>query len=288
MNPTIQNYFENNYTLELQEVLNKTISLFTRLNLFSYETYILNTLAEITNENSDFIGSNFIAYFEGLVVGLEKGFGFRLSEDLTLEQRTDFVRAYVDLEDYIDHEAVVRVLETDMNASEKLAEVVALTGAPHKDILISFICDVDESALETLEQLHLSSAKQEDLENETDAPSAPPEHVKQVKAYILYLSTFPLVFKNAQLVRDGYEIGLPFSVYWDKVKGEVTQLDSASFAIEFVGLCLLSKDHWANPYLAYPAIAEEIFDSLNIITSVNIFVQNLIAGFTKFKTENRI
>ena len=283
MNVSIKDYIKNNYIEEMQEVIEKAISLLDRLNIFTYEVYILNLLNDLENQDSEFTSSNIVSYLEGFIINLEKEFGFTLSEQITLEQRVDFVRSYVDLEDYIDHEAVIRILETDNDTVEKLSEAVALISETSKDGLISFIDSVDETSLMTLLRLHIGETTTEELTEETKTPMASDSQVLNVKAYISFLKTHNLTLDCATLIRDGYEIGLPWAVYWDKVGSTISTLDRAALCRELVGLCLFSKEYWSNPQLSLDHLSEQLLDNLHDVTETNTVIRSLLSSFIDFK-----
>jgi hypothetical protein len=290
MNVSIADYIEKTYTVEMQEILKKGFDLFDRLNLETYEGFILNTLNNIENEDPTFISTNVTGYVEGLIVQLAKSFGFTLADygDITLEQRIDFVRGYVDLEDFLDHDAVVRIVETDMSDAEKLAEAIALTTDYGIDNLLSFIIDVDEAALMTLSRLHQQAIPGEEVVDEQDGPTADEDQVRNVKAYELFMKEFNLSVDCYQLVRMGFPIGAPFQMYWQQYKDVILTADRATLTKEIIGLFLLSKEHWTNPLLAFNNLSEELFDSVSIITECNVELRQLYNNFIKFKAENKI
>ncbi len=290
MNESIVDYFEKTYTVEMQEVLMKALQLFKRLNIETYEGFILNTLNNIENEDPVFISTNITGYIEGLCIQLSKSFGFELADygDITLEQRIDFVRGYVDLEDFLDHDVVIRICETDMTDSEKLAEAVALTTTYDIDNLLSFIINVDEAALMQLSRIHQKSIPGEEVIQEQDDPLATNEQVLQVKAFELFMKQHNLEVECFGLVRMGFPIGAPFQLYWSQHKDVILTADRAKMSIEILGLFLLSKEHWTNPILAFNNISEELFDTVTVITECNVAVRQLYSGFAKFKTENKI
>lgn len=288
MNISIKDYFEKNYTEEMQEILFKIISLLQRLNINTYEAFILNKLAESENSDSNFLSLDITNYFEGFLINLSREFGFKLSDATTLDQRVTFIRAYVDLEDYIDNEAVIRLMETDISDSEKLAEAVSLTSDLSIDTAISFIESVDESSLFTLLRIHLLETDKEDTDNEIDKPPAGEAHLNQLKAYSLFLKEQGLNLECLELVRSGYQVGLPFKVYWGVLKDKIFEHDRSTMVKELLGIFFLSNEHWSNPLIAFNNINEELFDSVIVIGEVNTIIRELMSKFIDFKLRNRI
>ncbi len=286
MNESIESYFEQNYTEELQNVLYKVIALLDRLNISTYEGHILNLLSE--SENADSLDLTITSYFEWMMINLSREFGFKVIEGATLDQMVIILRGYVDTEDYIDHQAIVRITETDMLETEKFAELVALTTELSTDTIIALLHEVDEAAIYTVQRLHLSESDPADLDQELQTLQADPVQIRNLRAYVLFIRSFHLEFEKAELIRQGYAIGLPFKVYWDVVKEEIMILDSAKQTLELLGLFLMSKEYWSNPLIAFTDLADDIYDSVNIITEVNTQFRTLHSGFQKFKAENRI
>lgn len=290
MNESILDYISKTYTVEMQEVLVKSFNLFERLNVETCEAFILNTLNTADDQDREFVSSTVINYVEGYLINLERAFGFKLhdSPTLTLEQRVDFIRGYVDLEDYIDHQVVIRICETDATDEEKLAEAIALTTEYGLDTLLSFITDVDEAALFTLSRMHQKETPAEEVENESELPEERADQILNIKAYELWLKEHHLQAGCFELIRQGYPVGAPFKLYWSKYKDVILSADRAKLSVEIVGLFLLSKEHWANPVLAFTQLSEELFDSINVISECNTAVRELMNGFVKFKAENKI
>lgn len=290
MDASIADYVEKTYTPEMQAVLKKGFDLFDRLNLETAEGFVLNILNDIENADTEFVSTNVLGVVEGTIIQLEKSFGFELMPygDMTLEQRIDFVRGYVDLEDFLDHDAVIRICETDMTDAEKLAEAVGLVADMGVETLMSLILNVDEAALMTLSRIHQSAVPNEERAEEIELPAVSDEQMTQVKAYELFMKEFHLTVDCYQMIRIGFPIGAPFQLYWQQYKDVILTADRATLAKEIIGLFLLSKEHWTNPILAFTNISEELFDTVNVISECNIEVRKLMGSFVKFKAENKI
>lgn len=290
MNESIADYIQKTYTVEMQEVLKKAFDLLERLNIETCEGFILNILNNVEDMDTEFVSTSVTATVEGMLIQLAKSFGFELQAygDMTMEQRVDFTAGYVSLEDFLDHERIIRICETDMNDEEKLAELVELTSGYGMETLMSFILSVDEAAIMNLKRMHLRETPAEDRVNETELPEVSEDQIRNVKAYELFMKEFNLTVDCYQLVRMGFPIGAPFQLYWQQYKDVILTADRATLSKEIIGLFLLSKEHWTNPLLAFTNISEELFDSMTIITECNVEVRQLYSGFMKFKAENKI
>jgi hypothetical protein len=105
MQETVNDFFEKTYTPDMLIVLNKILSLLERLNVTTHEFYLANKLFDLENQDLNFLGLEIVNFFEELLKSIQKEFGFTISDDFTLEQRVDFIQAYVNIEDYENSEA---------------------------------------------------------------------------------------------------------------------------------------------------------------------------------------
>lgn len=303
MNISIEDYVKKNYTQDMQDVLAKMFSLLERLNIDSYEGYFLDKFNNLEQQDNVFLDLDFVTYLEGFLFSLQKEFGFLLDDQLPFEQRIDFTQAYVDLEDFNDHDSIIRILETDLSDSEKLAECISLTypalsaseKAKDVDNILAMIREIDESALLTLERLHISESSEKNLETDLESNPVSEDHITQIKAYELFCKQLNVEIKSLELVRSGYSIGLPFKVYWEKRKDDLfeqgrmmTELYHDYFSRELISLFLLSREYWTNPALAFNDLSESFFDDLKTIQQINTNIKLIMSRFLKFKAENRI
>jgi len=289
MNEAIEQYVQDSYTPILQEVIEDIFSLFERLNINTHEGYIINQIAEQDNIDPAQLNSAILSYLEDFLINLENEFGFSLADTITLEQRCAFIRGYVDLEDYIDHEAIIRILETDGLPADKIAQAVSLTTSIPSITLISYVLRVDEDAVTTLQNIHLSESKGEDLDQEMDIAPATKEQVIQVKAFNIFIDQeFHTKPECLELIRKGYEIGFPFKVYFDVVKDKLLVADETTQVVETITLLLLSQEYWQNPLLGWDQVTKDWYDSLEIVNKVSGSVKAILRRFDLFKTENKI
>lgn len=303
MQETIEDFFTKNYTPEMNAVLDKFFSLLERLNITTHEFYLANKLADLDNQDLNFLGLEIINFFEELLKSIQKEFGFIISEDFTFEQRIDFVQAFVNIEDYDNSEEIIRILETDDSDSEKLAQCLCLTypslgiddSAIGEDNILAMLQELDEAAILTIERLHKSRIKQEDLDADVDSEEVDKNHLNQIKAFEIFTKgKFNITPDSINLVRQGYRLGLPFKVYWNTFNYLLVQDDTTNkdwlnkLSLELLGCLLLSKEHWNNPVIAFSNISEELFDDIKIITFVNNFIRNFVNELMLFKAENRI
>ena len=290
MHVAIQQYFSENYTDEMQLVLGDAIGLFDRLNIDVYEGFIINMLSTAEESDSVFLDQQITSYIEGLLISLEKAFGFQLFDNdvVTLSQRVAFIRGYVDLEDYIDHETIIRIIETDNLDQEKLAEAISLTTDMGEETILSLILSVEEEAIFTLKRLHISDMESKEKLDEIDDPAASKEQITQVKAYRLFVAEHHLTVNSFLMIQEGYAIGLPFKVYWDQKKDELLELDHANLCMEIIAIFLLSKEYWSNPLLALDKWVQEWFDNITIAANITSTIRQLMGNFMKFKADNRI
>ena len=291
MNIAIEEYIGQTYTLEMADNFNAAIALFERLNINSYEAFFLNELAEKENKDSEFLGSSFYYYLTGFVAQFVKEFGFTLLEDVTFENQVKIVSAYVALEDYIDNEAVIRICENDTTDSEKFAEMVALITDIDSDNVLSMIEQVDPASIITVQRIHIASSntssKLDDILDQTPTEG----QVRQFKAFKLFLGTGHPDLKIVELIRSGYDLGLPFSIYWQRVVNDLITEETeitGMLAKEILGLMMASNEFWSNPMIGFEAHANNLWDNPLIVGKLSTLVRVILGEFDKFKSTNRI
>ncbi len=303
MQETVNDFFEKTYTPDMLIVLNKILSLLERLNVTTHEFYLANKLFDLENQDLNFLGLEIVNFFEELLKSIQKEFGFTISDDFTLEQRVDFIQAYVNIEDYENSEEIIRILETDATDYEKLAQCLCLTypslgidnTAVGEDNLLAMLADLDESAILTIERLHKSRVKQGEDDNDLEACVVNESHINQVKAFELFtVNKFKVIPQSVNLVRQGYKVALPFKIYWNTFS-ELLEQDLINdnnwlnqVSLELLGCLILSKEYWNNPSIAFFNLSEEIFSDIKVISYVNNFIKNFVNELMLFKAENRI
>ena len=290
MNIAIKEFIERFYTEDMQEVLTKAFDMFERLNIPSCESFVINLISNLDNSDLEFLPVTVTDYVTGFVINLETQFGFRLQDHdtLPLSTRVDIVRGYVDLEDYIDHEAIIRICETDALDVEKLAEAIQFTTDIGMETLMSYIYSVEEAALFNLQQMHLAHLDAADREAEIPFPAAMPDQIVQIKSYRLYMETLNYTLQSLDIVTEGYAVGLPFHVYWERLKDRLIELPRENYARELIAVLLISIEHWRNPLIAFGQISDQLFEDLNFITEINALSKAILTKFSSFKFENRI
>ncbi len=303
MQETVNDFFEKNYTPDMLIVLNKILNLLERLNVTTHELYLANKLFNIENEDVNFLSLEIINFFDSLLNSIQKEFGFTISEGFTLEQKVDFIQAYVNIEDYDNSEEIIRILETDDSDYEKIAQCLCLTypslgvdnTAIGEDNILAMLSDVDEAALITIERIHKSKINQGQEDSDLEAEEISESHINHIKAFEIFtVNKFKAVTKSINLVRQGYRVGLPFKIYWNNFNELVAQdlADNKEWlnevSLELLGCLILSKEHWNNPALAFFNISEDLFTDIKVISYVNNFIKGFINEFMLFKAENRI
>lgn len=199
-------------------------------------------------------------------------FGVRLTEDVTLAQATDILRALQRIENYEDQDTILGLTESSDGSEAALADILELMGQFSSAEYLGWFERVSPALLERIEE---TCSKEND-------PLLPNQSIRDAARFQmqLYLSMAP-VQAAAELLavhalEEGLHFGLPLELVIAPYRARLESLDSQRLALELMGfLCASNTD--INDFRKVAGQQLELIHAdLTKITAVDVAVTKLI------------
>lgn len=196
--------------------------------------------------------------------------GISLIDEIVLSDKIKIAKAILSIFDYSDRVAIARILETDLNPEEKIAELISLVSDIPTEEAFTFITDVNPGVIARLSEVI--------KDNESETIEIDEDFKKVIQTYILFKQK---ILNDSHILTDKYlveggTIGLPYSVYLEDLlkhksfsdllieMDNITKANDSSktdeIAKHLLGIAILSIDSNGN-------YAKVIKDNLSSITS---------------------
>lgn len=196
--------------------------------------------------------------------------GISLIDEIVLSDKIKIAKAILSIFDYSDRVAIARILETDLNPEEKIAELISLVSDIPTEEAFTFITDVNPGVIARLSEVI--------KDNESETIEIDEDFKKVIQTYILFKQK---ILNDSHILTDKYlveggTIGLPYSVYLEDLlkhkafsdllieMDDITKANDNSktdeIAKHLLGIAILSIDSNGN-------YAKVIKDNLSSITS---------------------
>lgn len=196
--------------------------------------------------------------------------GISLIDEIVLSDKIKIAKAILSIFDYSDRVAIARILETDLNPEEKIAELISLVSDIPTEEAFTFITDVNPGVIARLSEVI--------KDNESETIEIDEDFKKVIQTYILFKQK---ILNDSHILTDKYlveggTIGLPYSVYLEDLlkhksfsdllieMDNITKANDNSktdeIAKHLLGIAILSIDSNGN-------YAKVIKDNLSSITS---------------------
>ena len=196
--------------------------------------------------------------------------GISLIDEIVLSDKIKIAKAILSIFDYSDRVAIARILETDLNPEEKIAELISLVSDIPTEEAFTFITDVNPGVIARLSEVI--------KDNESETIEINDDFKKVIQTYILFKQK---ILNDSHILTDKYlveggTIGLPYSVYLEDLlkhkafsdllieMDDITKANDNSktdeIAKHLLGIAILSIDSNGN-------YAKVIKDNLSSITS---------------------
>lgn len=197
----------------------------------------------------------------------------KLTDETTLEDAVVICEAVLLMQDWDDHEAILRILETLSSNEEKFAEVVYTVTTKGMESVMTLIDSVSDAFIAKLQEFHNKEAK-----DDTEAGTTNEVLLQQLKMANSFYSGNAIIFK---MIEAGIPVGATLQFYLDMFAPYIQQIERANLAKEMHCVLLTAEDSYDNVVTKFAEISDFIFDDLNEITKLNT---ELIRESQKFNT----
>lgn len=234
---TLAAYLDVTATPEQRAVCLDACRTLAEAGLTDHEFLIDQELAVAESYDGDFLIHLQDELLKPILVNVLREFGVRLSEEATLAQFTDVLKALHALDNYEDRQSVLGYCESNDGAEAALADILELLGAYHSTEYLTVLDYVSPSTLERIAEI-CSRTDVEILAANMEALA--PLQIRVTK-YLRLPEMQELkdsVFRQA--LTDGLRLGLSMDLLIAPYRAQLDALPPPQLLLELVGFALAS------------------------------------------------
>lgn len=270
----LSGYLDEAATPELKQTLEQAHELFERIGLLDFETGFHELLA--TDDAVDQGGT--LEAIVDLTKQLQRKIlaehGIVLTDQATVEMHNTVIEGVMDIGNYGDAEAIVRICAVEVSANETFAELLALVCPLAADEILIHIEEISNTLIATIQQ-HVATA----ATPTSDASAEHDEYVARLIRFCDYISSRELLIVEA--VTMGMSLGLPFESYVEKFDRDLETMSVDAASRELVAAALISSDGHETPQAVINEHLEHLISNPDTVTKVAIKVSDLLLGLQK-------
>ena len=204
------------------------------------------------------------------------------SEDATLQQLTLVLNAVWRMQDWIDHESILRITEADGSAEEKFADLVALVEVAESVSVLNTISSVSDSFIEVLQKLYNDEDEEQIMSQINDDYVAQLRMLKQFYETVKNFDTRAIF--AFQLIAHGMQLGGSFSFYYNLIKKKLESDDKDILSSQYLALLYLGTDSYLNIVTYWREHNDQFIDDPTLLTKTDISLNNLNNEFISWKS----
>jgi hypothetical protein len=196
-----------------------------------------------------------------------------MTEDTTMRMNTNLIHGLMDLQEHEERAAIKSIVALDMPTREVFCELMAFVTEYTVDTLLEFVKEVSPSLIARIKEIRAD----DDLEGE--------EVASERKALIDKFTRFDLYLPNGapsftrDMLKQGVDVGMPFTVYAAQMGNNFEQLDPAIIAEEMFAMALVSIDGNTSPLNIIKDNLDRYVSNADTMTAVMTRVIQLTTGF---------
>jgi len=207
-----------------------------------------------------------------------------LTEQATLSDALSIAIALQLLPYYLDAQTVLNITTQSIDDNDKICELLALTGDFNVEQLLPLIDRVNPNLCDRLQKIMQDKVEDNYFNEQND------KIVKNLKLLnLFYKKEFG---QNSDsyfdYIKNGLPIGQQFEYYVNETHHDFDELTSPNideYACKILVLLLMSQDASEQPLKTFRDNSSNIFSSLDVLTKVDIKINNLNQKFSSFKFE---
>ena len=272
-------FIRDNYSPEKQHVLLNSFLVIEKYAIEDYSNSFIDILSAFNDNNYEETILNFELLIKNILVDILKEHGFVLSDEASLEEVSIIAEAIIDIQNYDDKESINRFLETDLDDIEKISEILALVSHVSATNIAISINDINPSIFELLKQITTEEA----IQDQTD-PELTKNVISEIKQFKNFVSSDELI--GFKLLKNDFKVLSNFDFYNRYLKNYVTDFTNIeTVSREFYLVFLMSRESYNNPLNFYRKISDSLNLDIQVITRLNIALNNLHNEFQIYKNK---
>lgn len=278
MDQGIELFIKDSFIEDKADTLRESFEVFEKCNLEDHEIQFNSILMQESSVDT----IELLNDFEQLVVSNLKyilgTYAVKVIDDTPISLMNQICTGLVDTEFYLDGVEILRIIEADLDAEEKLALMLQSVTGIDDQLILAHLSSVSDSLISRVEEVFIRNSFEPQEEIEQRAK----EHVvlKEVANVVRFLGADNLIGLN--LIKAGVRVNAQFLQYLRYFEKHLDDMKIPELAKELFVLLTMSSDGNKNVLLTYSKHSNVLFHELDKVSKIYSELNNLIASFDRY------
>ena len=281
-------FIETNYQEILGNCLKDALVIFDSYNVNDHEFPLQNLMyGSVDNLDPSETLDRFVITIKNFLITLGKNFGLTLYEEIDIYDLVTVFQTLLDVEYYLDHDQILRAIESDDIPMETLANIFEIVSNVSSSWTFSRILSIEPALITKIGDAHYTKAQAmaEVSPVETKDEEFQLNQIKNLKLYREFTNNDQLVcFK---LIRRGHSLDTDFRTNVQYIRNHLEFADTSNLVSEIVGILYFSTDTSGDPIMGFKTHSEYLFDDLRKITQIDAEVSQLVSKFLNYRVTRK-
>ncbi len=281
-------FIETNYQEILGNCLKDALVIFDSYNVNDHEFPLQNLMyGSVDNLDPSETLDRFVITIKNFLITLGKNFGLTLYEEIDIYDLVTVFQTLLDVEYYLDHDQILRAIESDDIPMETLANIFEIVSNVSSSWTFSRILSIEPALITKIGDTHYTKAQAmaEVSPVETKDEEFQLNQIKNLKLYREFTNNDQLVcFK---LIRRGHSLDTDFRTNVQYIRNHLEFADTSNLVSEIVGILYFSADTSGDPIMGFKTHSEYLFDDLRKITQIDAEVSQLVSKFLNYRVTRK-
>ena len=269
---------------EFVDAMVEVTDLLDKFGLEGYDDDLDNLVAQLDKyTNEDIVDLSHKITFD-YINKILTTHGVEISDTCTLYEAKDLADAIYRLQDWEDHDEILRIISTDVEDLEKFALLIALVTTIPEETVYTLITEVNRDLITQIKEFH------KEYGTDNDREELDPEYIQRLRLLKAYLAEKHGQGNNILLfnvIKQGVNLGAPFMFYYDLMKRRLLDSNDPEFlGFQFIALLAAGNDSTGNMLEWWRNNNSDLVSNLDILTKTDTTLKMLITDWDKWVAEN--
>lgn len=280
MRSEIELFINQAYNQEKVELFNKCFSVFDEFHLEDYDLSMIELISVYDSMDSEQAFLEFEIIVKNTLISLIQEHGLVLDEEATLDIICEIARCLNAIQSYEDKESIIRTLESEYDAEEKLCQLFRFVSQETPDNFMMAINEVDQNIFTKIYELYHTMEIEELSAEELNTAATIIKQLKELRSFIKYDEAI-----GFKLITKGFSVNGDFNQYIKYCVQKFDSMDLAVIAKELLVILFMAKQSYASPIMFFRSISSSLFDDIDKITKIDVHLNTLINDFNRDKAQ---
>ena len=285
MNYLVQSLIDTSCSEEFKRSFEDVQTIVENFELEGLEDALTAIAMEAENYESVDIPAAIYAKTVEYMLYLLQNHEIKLIDNAALEDIVKIANTVWLVQDWIDHDSIVRITESDGSPEEKFSDIVALVEVAESISILNVLDSVSDAFIESLQELHQTT-----FDTPTEQ-SLPDDYVEQLRKFKRFYSEVKAIDTNKifafQVIAHGMQLGGSFSFYYNLIKKKFDSEDVDFLSTQYLALFYLGYDSYTNVLNFWRENNDQWLDDPSVVTKVDIALNQLNNEFMSWKDNTK-